>query len=33
MLGIMRSGGVWVPVNHRNAIDANIEYMNYAEVS
>jgi fatty-acyl-CoA synthase len=33
MLGIMRSGGVWVPMNHRNAIDANIEYMNYAEVS
>jgi len=33
MLGIMRSGGVWVPMNHRNAIDANIAYMNYAEVS
>src|SRR5262244_276826 len=33
MLGIMRSGGVWVPMNHRNAIDANIAFMNYAEVS
>src|SRR5215470_7043537 len=33
MLGIMRSGGVWVPMNHRNAIDANTEYMNYAEVA
>lgn len=30
MLGIMRAGAVWVPVNYRNAIDANVEYMNYA---
>ncbi|HEY4903455.1 MAG TPA: AMP-binding protein [Candidatus Sulfotelmatobacter sp.] len=30
MLGIMRAGAVWVPINYRNAIDANVEYMNYA---
>ena len=29
MLGIMRAGAVWVPINYRNAIDANVEYMNY----
>jgi len=33
MLGIMRSGAVWVPVNYRNAIDANVEYMNYVELA
>jgi fatty-acyl-CoA synthase len=32
MLGLMRAGGAWVPINYRNAIDANIEFMNYAEV-
>jgi fatty-acyl-CoA synthase len=32
MLAIMRAGGAWVPVNYRNAIDANIEFMKYAEV-
>ena len=32
MLGIMRAGGAWVPINYRNAIDANIEFMQYAEV-
>lgn len=30
MLGIMRAGAVWVPINYRNAVDANAEYMNYA---
>src|SRR5947207_4181182 len=30
MLGIMRSGAVWVPINYRNAIDANVKFMNYA---
>src|SRR5437868_10703912 len=30
MLGIMRAGAVWIPINYRNAIDANVEYMNYA---
>src|ERR1700736_223808 len=29
MLGIMRAGVAWVPVNSRNAVDANVEYMNY----
>jgi len=31
MLGLMRAGGVWVPINYRNAIDANVEFMQYAE--
>jgi len=31
MLGLMRAGGAWVPINYRNAADANVEYMNYAE--
>ena len=30
MLGLMRAGAVWVPINYRNAVDANVEYMNYA---
>jgi acyl-CoA synthetase (AMP-forming)/AMP-acid ligase II len=33
MLGILRAGAVWIPVNSRNALDANIQYMNYVEVS
>jgi fatty-acyl-CoA synthase len=33
MLGIMRSGAVWVPINYRNALDANVEYMNYVEMA
>lgn len=33
MLGLMRAGGVWVPINHRNALDANVQYMNYAGTS
>jgi acyl-CoA synthetase (AMP-forming)/AMP-acid ligase II len=32
MLGIMRAGAVWVPINYRNAIDANVEFMNYVEM-
>src|ERR1017187_733203 len=32
MLALMRAGGAWVPINYRNAADANVEYMNYAEV-
>jgi len=32
MLGIFRAGAVWVPINSRNALDANIQYMNYVEV-
>jgi fatty-acyl-CoA synthase len=33
MLGLMRAGGVWVPLNHRNALDANIQFLNYSETS
>src|SRR5271155_924465 len=33
MLGIMRAGAVWVPINYRNALDANVEYMNYANTT
>jgi fatty-acyl-CoA synthase len=32
MLGLMRAGGVWVPINYRNAAEANIAFLNYAEV-
>jgi acyl-CoA synthetase (AMP-forming)/AMP-acid ligase II len=32
MLSIMRAGGAWVPINYRNAIDANIEFVKYAEI-
>jgi acyl-CoA synthetase (AMP-forming)/AMP-acid ligase II len=32
-LGLLRAGGVWVPVNARNAVEANTEYMKYAETS
>jgi acyl-CoA synthetase (AMP-forming)/AMP-acid ligase II len=31
MVAIMRAGGAWVPINYRNANDANIQFMNYAE--
>lgn len=31
MLGLMRAGGTWVPINYRNATGANAEFMNYAE--
>jgi len=33
MLGLMRAGSVWVPINHRNALDANVLFMNYAGIS
>jgi len=33
MLGIMRAGAVWVPINYRNALEANAEYMNYVETA
>ena len=33
MLGLMRAGGVWVPINYRNAPDANVEYMNYVRTT
>ena len=28
MLGLMRAGAAWVPLNYRNAAAANIEYLN-----
>ena len=31
MLGFLRAGGTWVPINYRNAIDANADFINYAE--
>jgi fatty-acyl-CoA synthase len=33
MLGMMRAGVAWVPINYRNALDANVEYMNYVEMT
>ncbi len=33
MLGLMRAGGVWVPINYRNALDANVQYLNYSGTS
>jgi fatty-acyl-CoA synthase len=32
LLGMWRAGAVWVPVNTRNALDANQQYMNYVRV-
>ena len=32
-LGILRAGGVWVPINFRSAAQANIEYLNYSETA
>lgn len=29
MLGMWRAGAVWIPVNTRNALDANIAYLDY----
>jgi acyl-CoA synthetase (AMP-forming)/AMP-acid ligase II len=31
MLGILRAGAVWVPINFRNAFDVNAEFMSYAD--
>ncbi len=31
MLGLMQAGGAWVPINYRNGMDANVEFMRYAE--
>lgn len=33
LLGIMRAGAVWVPINYRNVLEANVAYMNYVETS
>src|SRR5262249_54994728 len=32
LLGAWRANAVWIPVNSRNALDANIQYMNYVRV-
>ena len=29
LLGLWRAGAVWIPVNTRNALDANIQYLKY----
>ena len=33
LLGFWRAGAVWIPVNTRNALDANIEYLNYVRAA
>ena len=33
MLGILRAGAAWVPINFRNAADANVEFLNYSETT
>jgi len=33
MLGILRAGAVWIPLNYRNATDAIVAYMNYVDTS
>ncbi len=33
LLSIWRAAAIWIPVNARNAIDANIQYMNYVRTS
>jgi fatty-acyl-CoA synthase len=33
MLGLMRAGGVWVPSNYRNALEANVQFLNYSRTS
>jgi fatty-acyl-CoA synthase len=33
MLGILRAGAAWVPINFRTAPDANVEFMNYSETA
>src|SRR5215467_1371674 len=33
MLGMLRAGAAWVPVNFRNAADANVEFLNYSGTS
>lgn len=33
LLGLMRAGAVWIPVNARNALDANLEYLRYVRTA
>ena len=33
MLGMLRAGAAWVPINFRNAADANVEFLNYSKTT
>ena len=33
LLGLWRAGAIWIPVNTRNAFDANMAYMNYVRTT
>jgi acyl-CoA synthetase (AMP-forming)/AMP-acid ligase II len=33
LLGLWRAGAVWIPVNSRNALDANIAYLSYVRAA
>ncbi len=33
MLGLLRAGAAWVPINFRTAADANVEFLNYSQTS
>src|SRR3954467_10745074 len=33
LLGLWRAGAVWIPVNTRNALGANIAYLNYVRAN
>jgi fatty-acyl-CoA synthase len=33
MLGILRAGAAWVPINFRTAPDANVEFLNYSQTA
>jgi fatty-acyl-CoA synthase len=33
MLGLLRAGAAWVPINFRTAADANAEFLNYSETA
>jgi len=33
MLGMLRAGAAWVPINFRTASDANVEFLNYSETA
>lgn len=33
MLGMLRAGAAWVPINFRTAADANVEFLNYSETA
>jgi len=33
MLGLMRAGGGSVPINYPNALDANVQFLNYSGTS